>query len=167
MDWVSIKGRLADFLRKYRYAALVVLIGIVLMLIPGRDAAQSPEPEQTQPVQEQTDLAEKLADILSRIDGAGRVEVMLTVAEGEETIYRYDEDITSGENGSIRKDTVIITNADRGQSGLVQQINPPKYRGAIIVCQGADSAAVRLSIIQAVSGVTGLGADKICVLKMK
>ena len=39
--------------------------------------------------------------------------------------------------------------------------------GAIVVCQGGDNATVRLAIIEAVSNVTGLGADKISVLKMK
>jgi len=39
--------------------------------------------------------------------------------------------------------------------------------GAVIVCQGADDPQVRLSIVDAVSKVTGLGSDKISVLKMK
>lgn len=38
--------------------------------------------------------------------------------------------------------------------------------GAAIVCQGADSAAVRLQIAQAVRCYTGLGADKIQIFKM-
>ena len=167
MDWMSIKGKVTAFLGKYRYAALIVIVGIVLMLIPTGNAEKTESPEEVPISQKQTDMGEELAKILSQIDGAGKVEVMLTVAEGEVTVYQFDEHITSGENGSIQKDTVIITNADRSQAGLIQQTNPPKYRGAIVVCQGADSAVVRLNIIQAVSGVTGLGADKICVLKMK
>lgn len=35
-----------------------------------------------------------------------------------------------------------------------------------MVCQGADNAAVRLAIVEAVSKVTGLGANRISVLKM-
>ena len=117
--------------------------------------------------QARTDITEELTEILCQIEGAGRVKVMLTAATGETTVYQQDEDITSGENGSIRRETVIITDSDRGQSGLVQQVNPPEYLGAIIVCEGADRAAVRLSIIEAVSKVTGLGTDRISVLKMK
>jgi len=49
----------------------------------------------------------------------------------------------------------------------VQQVNPPTYLGAVIVCQGADSASVRLAIVSAVGSVTGLSTDKITVLKMK
>ena len=103
----------------------------------------------------------------SQIQGAGKVEVMLTVAFGEKTIYQTDEHISGGENVSTRVETVIVTGADRSQNGLIQQINPPVYLGAIVVCQGADRSVVRLAIVEAVSKVTGLGADRISVLKMK
>jgi stage III sporulation protein AG len=49
----------------------------------------------------------------------------------------------------------------------VRQVIPPKYQGAIIVCQGAEKATVRLQVVEAVVNVTGLTADKITVLKMK
>ena len=62
---------------------------------------------------------------------------------------------------------MIIVDADRKESGLIKQVNPQKYLGAIVVCQGADSPSVRLAITQAVSRIIGLSADKICVLKMK
>lgn len=40
-------------------------------------------------------------------------------------------------------------------------------RGAVVVCAGAESARVRLAVINAVSAYTGLGSDKITVMKMK
>lgn len=41
------------------------------------------------------------------------------------------------------------------------------YTGAVIFCHGADSASVRLKIVEAVSVYTGLSSNKIKVLKMK
>jgi len=38
--------------------------------------------------------------------------------------------------------------------------------GCVVVCEGADSAAVRLDVTNAVAVYTGLGSDKICVMKM-
>ena len=64
-------------------------------------------------------------------------------------------------------DTVIITDSERNQNGLIHQINPPSYMGAIIVCQGADDPAVKLSITEAVSKITGLKTNRISVLRMK
>lgn len=39
--------------------------------------------------------------------------------------------------------------------------------GAVIVCDGASSAATRLNVINAVSTYTGLGSDRICVIQRK
>ena len=163
MDWVTLRSRGKELVKKYRYVLLVVLAGLFLMALPdGKNAKAAPEPAaETEPGQNlQTDLEE----ILSQIQGAGRVRVLLTQREGERTLYQTDEDSTSS---GVRSDTVLLSGADRSQTGLVQQINPPVYLGAVIVCQGADSASVRLAIVSAVGSVTGLSADKITVLKLK
>ena len=96
------------------------------------------------------------------------MEVILTKAAGEEVIYQTNQD-TSINNASdqTKKDTVIITDANRNQSGLIRQIIPEQYLGAIILCQGADNADIRLAIVDAVSTATGLGTNKISVLKLK
>ena len=168
MDIREMKQKVTEVVGKYRYAVIVVAVGIGLMLLPGKKTeTQTPSNGvETTEVQE-LGVDQQLQNILTHIQGAGRVEVMMTVASGEVTVYQCDEDITSSEQSSVRKDTVIISDQNRNQSGLIQQINPPEYRGAIVVCQGADSPSVRLAIADAVSKVTGLGTDKISILKMK
>ena len=39
--------------------------------------------------------------------------------------------------------------------------------GAVIVCRGAEDPDVRLNVTNAVAAYTGLGSDKITVMKMK
>ena len=156
-----------EVLKKYRYAAIVIVAGIFLMLLPIGESSAS---EETAPNQREVSdsMEERLCAILSQIRGAGRVQVMLTIAQGEEPVYQFDQDLTTDEGGSSsQKDTVTVTDKDRGQSGLITQVNPPRYQGALIVCQGADDPAVRLAISEAVSGLTGLGTDKIAIAKMK
>ncbi len=168
MDWAAVTGKLTQGSRKYRYCLRVLLIGVGLMLIPERETAEdNAAPQETAPVESGTELQEALAQILSQIDGAGEVQVMLTVASGEETVYQTDEKLSGGESGSQDRDTVIITDADRAESGLVRQVNPPVYLGAIVVCQGADRASVKLAIVDAVAKATGLDSTQISVLKMK
>lgn len=168
MDWIALRGKVLDFLKKYRYVALVLAIGLVLMMIPGKKDTNEEVPQTAAPEEKEPSVSEQLASLLSQIDGAGRVQVMLTIAAGEETVYQTDQDISTGnETGSTSWDTVTVTDAQRNQSGLIRQVNPPSYLGAIVVCQGADSPAVRLAIVEAVSKVTGLGTDRISVLKMK
>lgn len=160
--------KIVQFIKKYRYVALVLLIGMFLMILPEKKEA-AVQTEETRAVQaNEPDTAEELSQILSQIQGAGKVQVMLTEATGSQTVYQTNDDISSGgESSNSRRTTVTVTDENRTETGLIQQVNPPAYLGAIVVCQGADSASVRLAIVEAVSDVTGLGADRISVLKMK
>lgn len=164
MDRNELKNRILSFIRKYRYPLLVLVIGIALMLIPGNKTEKQSEIPENQAVQ-LPGIEERLEEILSKIDGAGKVSVMVSEAAGETVIYQQDEDVAL--DGSGQRDTVIVTDENRAQSGLIQQIISPQYQGVIVVCQGAGKASIRLSIIEAVARVTGLGTDRISVLKMK
>lgn len=165
MDLNKITDSVKRVAAKYKYAAIVLLVGIVLLLLPQRNTTDSDVSEEpTQPITSQPLKQEALAEILQTIDGAGKVQVLLSVAQGEETLYQTNSD-TSGEN--IKIETVILSDSQRGEHGLVRKVNPPVYLGAIVTCQGADSPAVKLAVTQAVMKITGLGADNVCVLKMK
>lgn len=165
MDRVSFGGKWKDILKKYRYVILVILLGLLLLSIPEQKKNEAVSEETIKPV---ISTEEELENILSQIDGAGDVKVLLTVAAGEEILYQTNEENnTNGQGQTVRKDTVVITGTDRVQQGLIRQVNPVEYLGAVIVCDGADRADVKLAIVDAVSKATGLGADKISVLKMK
>lgn len=169
MDLGNIKQKLTEFVHKYKYAALILALGLLLMMLPSwtpqEQEVKQPTPNQ---VQTQMSVSEELAKILASIDGVGRVEVMLTVSTGAQTVYQTDDTVNKSEKEtSSRQDTVIVTDSNKNQQGLVTQVVPEKYQGAIIVCQGAGSPSVQLAIIEAVANVTGLSSDRICVLKMK
>lgn len=160
MDLETGKQQFITFVKKYQYVLLVVLLGVVLMLIP-----QSPRESQSVVLTEEAvkpDLQMQLAAILGQISGVGKVEVLLTEAAGADTVYQVDI-----RQNQANADTVIITDRNREETGLVKRILPPVYRGAVVVCQGADSAGVRLNVVDAVKSVTGLSSDCITVLKMK
>lgn len=162
MDMTALKANAMVYIRKYRYVVLVLLAGLMLMSLPEQKKEESAIPitqEETKP-----DLQEALSDILSHLQGAGKVKVLLTEEAGEQTLYQTDDNSSAD---TIRRDTVLVTNSEREETGLVRQVNPPLYRGAIVLCQGADNAAVRLSVVEAVKSVTGLTSDRITVLKMK
>ena len=167
MEINSIIHKGKDIFSKYKYALIVLVIGLILLIIPEKTESKA---EQVLPQQElhfQID-ADALSQILQTVEGAGRVQVMLSVATGEKTVFQANSDQSeTGENKSIKTETVIITDSGKNESGLITQVNPPTYKGTIVVCQGADSPTVRLAIMQAVSRITGLGSDNICVLKMK
>ncbi len=150
------------FFKKSRAAALVLLCGIVLMCLPGgKKETQAAQPAET--VREQT-MEEALEEILSQVAGAGSVRVLLSGQTSETTHFQTD-DTRDGEN--LRQETVLTTGDNRVQTALVRQTEAPTYRGAIVVCQGADSPAMRLAIVEAVAAATGLTTNRITVLKMK
>lgn len=160
MDMESGKQQFIGFVKKYQYIFLAVLAGVFLMLLP--EHTEKPRTEAVAQVTEEPDLEKDLSRILSQIAGVGKAEVLLTEASGADTIYQMD----AGQNQS-NLDTVIVTGENRTETGLIKQVISPVYQGAVVVCQGADSAGVRLAVSEAVKSVTGLSADCITVLKMK
>ena len=108
-------------------------------------------------------LEQRLEQLLGHIEGAGDVQVLLTEESGRETLYQTD---IQTDTDRRTEDTVLVEDATRTETGLVRQTVEPKYRGAVILCQGADAPSVKLAIVEAVRCVTGLGADQISVQKM-
>ena len=169
MDELNVMGKAISFVKKYRYVILVCLLGVALMLLPERkESIQKADQYPLEQIEVSEDLSDQLAQIIGKIRGAGKVEVMLTVSAGAQTIYQTDpKESFSADSGSDQQQTVLITSSDKNQTGLIKQILPETYLGAIVVCQGADDPAVCLAIVEAVSDVTGLSTDKISVLRMK
>lgn len=162
MDWMKRKEEIPAIWKRYRLVILATLVGIMLMVLPQKNREPALIPAEHHQVEEE--LQKSLSAMLSKMEGAGRVEVLLTQKEGERTIYQTDE---NRRGTDLQSDTVLITDTDRSQQGLIRQVDPPVYLGAVVLCQGADQASVRLHLVEAVKSVTGLSSDKITVLKMK
>lgn len=160
MDRSVPKQRINAIWRTYKYPILTVLAGLAILLLP--TGGKTPEPEPLVKAEAMESMEERLETILSGIAGAGRVEVLLTEEEGRQTLYQTD---VQSDESRRTEDTVLVEDAARTETGLVRQTLEPKYRGAVVLCDGADSSAVKLAIVEAVGCVTGLGADRICVLK--
>lgn len=154
--------QMTHLVQKYKYVPVVILAGLALMLLPEKE--EQPAFAPTSETLQEISVEASLENILSKIQGVGKVQVLLTEARGMQTIYVRDES-TSGD--SMKTDAVILNDSSRAQKGMVSQVIPPVYQGAIVVCQGGDSPAVKLAVVEAVCDATGLSADKISVLKMK
>lgn len=167
MDRLTITARLKELFGKYKFVLLILLVGIIFMSLPeARDRQKSEETVITEDIP--VNHTQELEEILSQIAGVGKVKVLLTEATGAETVYQTDTDHSvSSDSDTLRTETVIISDSGSAEGGLVRTVTPPKYLGAIIVCQGGDQPVLKLSIVEAVSNVTGISSDRITVLKMK
>ena len=157
-------------MKKYAPALALGLIGILILLWPKKQTAQQTETAgAAQPAaQSLLETGQRLAALLAHIEGAGEVQVMLSLRTGAETVYQTDTKRSSGESGDTQETTTVLcTQSGSSKTPLVKKTEYPVYQGAVVVCAGADSAQVRLAIVEAVSSLTGLGSDKITVVKMK
>ncbi len=127
---------------------------------------------------QESELEKRLEKILSKIEGVGKVNVMLTYMQNSEIIPVYNEtskDSSTQEtdsNGGTRNIKEIDSNkevvfqSENGQNVLITKtILNPKIEGVIITAQGASNANVRANIIQAVGAVTGVATYKIQVFE--
>ena len=172
------QGGALGFLRTYQYVLLVILAGLALLLWPQRegDRQRAQDPQAAAPVQAGADqeleaLRAKMETILSRIEGVGELRLMLTLeTDGErklagDSALRYSGSTAAPDDYERTHETVVLSQTGSGQEVVVIQELCPRFRGALVVCDGGDVASVRLSVIEAVSALTGLGADKIAVVK--
>lgn len=126
-----------------------------------------------------TDLEQKLEDILSKIDGVGKVSVLITYSQSSEVIAMYNETSKSSfteeedsEGGKRKIDEtdstkeIIYTQENGVNVPVTQKVVNPVIEGAIITAVGANNATVKTNIIQAVEAVTGLPTHKIQVFEM-
>ena len=156
---------------RYKYAALVALIGAVLLLWPSGQEKLSPSPEETETAEAAAEALEaELETMLSAMEGVGQARVLLTVdSDGERQLAQDTELTYSGateapEDYSRRSETVLVDAGSSDEVVVIRQVYPT-YRGALVVCQGGDQAAVKLAVTEAVAALTGLTADRITVAK--
>ena len=157
--------KLRRVIETWRLPLLILTLGALILLWPSgkkdEPSAEKPEAAQTE---ETADTQARLEQLLSSMDGVGRVELMLTTSGSEEIFYQTDTRVS----GDTREETTVFSSTQSTQkTPVVTKTKSAPYLGAVVVCDGADSATVRLRVMQAVSALTGLGSDKISVIKMK
>ena len=162
------------FWNKYKYVALIAILGILLLLWPtekSESAAEAPAVS-VKPAEETLDdltaTENKMKNILSKIQGVGQLELMLTLDKSassqyvENTDLRYDGQAKMPENYQRTAEPVILTQ-DNQEALILEESTYPTYRGCLVVCEGGGNAAVKLAVTSAVAALTGLSSDRITV----
>ena len=129
---------------------------------------------------EEQSLEQRLEDILSKIDGVGKVSVLITYMQTSEVVAMYNENLKESSTeeadtgGGTRKITevdnskeIIYKDENGDKVPVTQKIVLPKIEGAIVTAEGARNASIKANIIQAVEAATGLASHKIQVFAMQ
>lgn len=162
---------------KYKYFIAVIAVGVLLLVSSGMPQDKDAAADAQEAVSQEFDLAafqQSVADSLSKIDGAGHVEVLLSLESGEESVYASDVSQTSQSSGgstdssseSYQSTMSILSDGSYGESPVLIKSKYPTFRGAVILCDGADNDVVRLQITQAVAALCGISTDHISISKM-
>ena len=159
-----------EVLSKYKFVLLAAALGAALLLWPtgpgAPDTAEDTSARGTAGAGTAREMEESMEKILAEISGVGRVDVMLTLHSGGELVLaqdsslRYSGNVQSPDN--YERSSQPVT--DNGGVVVTQEMYP-QYRGALVVCEGGGNDAVRLQVISAVSALTGLGSDRIAVVR--
>ena len=155
---------------KYKFVVLAALAGVVLLAWPGGESREESVWQEAEPSAVRETLQEDLEEILGRIQGVGEVRVLLTLdADGERQLAEDSELSYSGSPAApedyARVCETVLTDSGSGDAPVVTRRVYPTYRGALVVCGGADRAEVRLAVTEAVTALTGLTADSVTVAK--
>ena len=167
-QWKLPEGAVWKALDQYKYVLIVIAAGILLLLWPTGERKQNAGTDSTADVRETFDLdalEKKLSRTLSKVEGAGEVTVALTVKSGMEQVLASDRTTSVSERGSSVEEETVLVNSGGGQETVLLTQKYPTFQGALVVCEGGDNAEIRLLLTQAVSALTGLGADRITVCK--
>lgn len=100
-------------------------------------------------------IESKLESLLSEIEGAGKVRVMITIQESETLIVEKDK---SGEN----EKTIY---EDRSGSSIPYVIKTiyPKIEGVVVIAEGANTGKVKQHITEAIQALFDISIHKIKV----
>lgn len=125
-------------------------------------------------------LEERLEKILSKIEGAGDVKVMITIRSSEELIVEKDIPLTRSSISEVdaqggsrfstdidnAEGTIYVTDANGTETPYVKQIIQPEIEGVLVVTQGGDNILIRENISEAIKALFGIDEHKIKIAKM-
>lgn len=160
---------------------VIFLVGVVIVIITGSYIFSDNEVEVVSEdmvtnIFNADTFENKLAKILSEIDGAGDVKVMISYQTGVENVPLLDTKDSNtvteeSDNDSARRteqnsiETSIIFNQEKSGNKVpyISKTIMPVVEGVIVTCDGGGDEIVKANVIKAVTVITGVTANKVQV----
>lgn len=151
-------------IKNYEIIISLIIICIVLLIYFSVNGDGKKEEKVTESVNiSLTDgLEERVGNVLSKIEGVGEVDVLITFSSSAEQVTANTQNshstTTSNQNNSTTTSTTTSSPIISNQNVIVLQEKMPEIIGVIVVAEGADNPKVKINILSAVS--TALDIDK-------
>lgn len=154
-------GKIFSKLKTVKHIEIIILIifaAVLLLVIFGFSGKKSDAPTGGTSLEEyQKRLERQLANTLSKIEGAGAIDVMITFETGSEQVIAYSTDKTTNSSTEGGRTTSSTTERSQivliGGKPVVLYEVQPKIKGVIIVAEGAEIIKVKVEITKAVSTI--------------
>lgn len=109
------------------------------------------------------DLEDRLSNTLSKVDGAGKVSIVITVNSGMETVIATEKTSVTENGKTTVIDEPILVN---GKTVTLME-KYPKIIGVLIVAEGAKNITVMQKIQQATISLLNIELSQVEILTMK
>ena len=163
-------NKLSNFIAKIKtnktmqYGLIIILAVIsLLVLFGGFDTKNKNLQSNSSTENYVTSLEERLSNSLSKVDGAGKVSVVITVESGMETVLASEKITNQTSTGKEIIEKPILVN---GKTVVLKELYP-KISGVLIVAEGAKNVAVFNKIQQATISLFDINVNQIEILTMK
>ena len=150
---------------KKEYILAVILAALVIVIyLSGQNINFSFLSTNTESSVDYASLLEnKLKNLLTNVNGVGKVNVVITIdGTGEEIILKNVEEKIENNVKTTIQSVVLI-----GGKPYVTKTENPKIVGVIVVCEGAEDVNVRLAISEIVLTALKVEPDSVRIIKMK
>ena len=134
---------------------VIVLVVIVLVIVLSTFGEKDTQ-EKTAEVAYAQQLSAQLEEVLSQIEGAGNVKVMITVASEGETVLATET--IENADGSVTTQPILV-----GGEVVVLEEKNPEITGVLIVADGANDLNVRFNLLEAAASVLNINQSIIKV----
>lgn len=171
-------NKLSELLGSKKSATAVTALGTVVLLLIAFSSFLT-DKKQTAPKFSKSEIAQsftdsychdteiRLQEFLTHIDGAGDVNVYLTVGTSERYIYAAEGRKSSQDNRKEEEKKYVMTGSSGQREPLIETIQTPAITGAVVACTGCGDPKVEERVYKAVSAALDLPTTKIYVTKMK
>ena len=176
---IKLKEVFIEFSKNKKNIVLLVCAVLALLLLVVSEFTNNESTEKNEKTSSYVSSAsyieeqeEKLKELLETIDGAGQVEVMITLESCYENVYLKDKNLkTESGNGDFKEESdetyIMAKTSSNTQEGVIIKVYEPVVKGVAVVATGGDSEKVKMAIIETVSAVFNIDSTNISVEKMK
>ncbi len=163
--------------KKSLFAAVIAAICIVFLIIselfPSHSEKSATEKDNIYSSEAYVEETEKkLCSTLEKIDGAGKVSVMITLESFHENEYAKGYSVKSkqqGENSEYENDEqyILVNDGSNKEECLVVKVYEPEIKGVAVVAEGAGEAKIKRAITDTVCALFSVNSARVSVEKMK